>query len=56
MFDQSQCGSGCLDPLGDQLQAERFREPDDGANDGQIAGVGAQVAHELRGKFFRHAT
>ena len=46
MLHQSQCGSRCLNALGDQLQAECLGEPDDGANDGQVAGVGTQVAHE----------
>src|SRR5262249_22259180 len=30
----------------DQLQAERFGKADDRPNDGQVAGVGTQVAYE----------
>src|ERR1700690_831403 len=46
MVYQSLCGSRRLNAFSDQLQAEGFSEPDDGANDRQVAGVGAQVAHE----------
>jgi hypothetical protein len=40
MVYQSLCGSWRLTALGDQLQAEGLSEPDDGANDRQIAGIG----------------
>src|SRR6201987_244382 len=46
MLYQSLCGSWRLNAFSDQLQAEGLSEPDDGANDGQVAGVGAQVANE----------
>src|ERR1700757_2231260 len=46
MLNQSMCGSWRLNAFSDQLQAEGLSEPDDGANDGQVAGVGAQVADE----------
>src|SRR5580693_6406596 len=46
MLYQSLCGSWRLNAFSDQLQAERLSEPDDGADYGQVAGVGAQVADE----------
>src|SRR5258707_5339113 len=46
MLYQSQCGSWRLNAFSDQLQAEGLSQYDDGANDGQVAGVGVQVADE----------
>src|SRR6516165_2381224 len=46
MLYQSQCSSLRLNAFSDQLQAEGLGEYQDGANDGQVAGVGVQVADE----------
>src|SRR6516162_8848119 len=46
VLHQSQCGGGCLDPFSDHLQAEGVGESDDRADNGQVAGVGAQVTDE----------
>ncbi len=36
----------CLNSLGDQLQAKKLSEPDDGADDGRLTGVGSEVSYE----------
>src|ERR1700752_1483209 len=46
MLYQSHCGSWRLNAFSDQLQAEGLGEYEDGANDGQVTGVGVQVADE----------
>ena len=48
MLHQSQCGGGGFDALGNQLKVECFGQSDDGADNREIVGVGAEVAHKSR--------
>ena len=48
MLQQSYCGRGGFDTLGHQLEAERFSQSDDRADNREIVGVGAEVTHKSR--------